>query len=99
MTLEQISSKLKMDRLEARLTPDRKAVIQRAADISSRSLSDFVVGSAYAAAEETIRAHDLLVLSARDSVRFVETLLQPVGPNDALSSAARRYRALLGSEE
>jgi uncharacterized protein (DUF1778 family) len=87
------------ERIEARLSSEAKAVIQRAADISGRSVSDFVVTSALEAAKETIRDHAVMVLSARDSKNFVEALLNPTGPNEALLAAAHRHRELFGSVE
>jgi uncharacterized protein (DUF1778 family) len=81
------------ERLEARITAEQKALFERAASLSERTLTDFVVSSVQAAAEEVIRRHDTIVLSPRDSVRFVEALLNPPQPNDALRAAARRHRA------
>lgn len=85
-------------RLEALLPADAKAVIQHAADISGRSLSDFVVSSALKAAEETIREREVIVLSARDSLMFAEALLNPKGPKEALLEAARLHREMFGPE-
>ena len=87
------------ERIEARLSSEAKAVIQRAADISGRSMSDFIVTSALEAAKETIREHAVIVLSARDSETFVEALLNPAGPNEALLAAAHRHRELFGPME
>ena len=87
------------ERIEARLSSEAKAVIQRAADISGRSVSDFVVTSALEAAKATIRDHAVIVLSARDSNTFVEALLNPIGPNEALNAAAHRHRELFGPVE
>jgi uncharacterized protein (DUF1778 family) len=84
------------ERIEARLSSEAKAVIQRAADISGRSVSDFVVTSALEAAKETIREHEVIVLSVRDSKTFVEALLNPKGPNEALRRAFRQHRELFG---
>ena len=89
-------AKSKPERLEARLPFDAKAIIQRAADLSGRSVSDFVVSSALEAAKETIREHEVIVLSARDSITFAEALLNPKGPNKALSKAFRRHSELFG---
>jgi uncharacterized protein (DUF1778 family) len=100
MTAAQTTStKPKMERLEARLPADVKTIIQHAADITGRSLSDFIVSSALKAAEETIREREVIVLSARDSIALVEALLNPKGPNEALLAAARRHRELLGPME
>jgi uncharacterized protein (DUF1778 family) len=43
------------ERLEARVSAEQKALMERAAALEGRSLTDFVVGSAQAAAAATIR--------------------------------------------
>ena len=83
-------------RLEARVTPEQKALLQRAAALEGRTVTDFLVSSAQAAALETIRRHEQIVLSARDSAIFVESLLNPPAPPERLRAAARRHRALVG---
>ena len=82
----------KRERLEARVTPAQKALIQRAADLSGRSLTDFVVNSVQAAAEETVREHEVIKLSPEDSILFVEALLNPGEPSENLRAAFREYR-------
>jgi hypothetical protein len=58
-----------------------------------QSVNEFVVVSAVAAAEEALRAPEVIVLSPADSVGFVEALLNPPAPNDALLKAmARRHK-------
>jgi uncharacterized protein (DUF1778 family) len=96
---ERSATRPRPERIEARLSSEAKAVIQRAADISGRSVSDFVVTSALEAATVTIREHGVIVLSARDTETFVEALLNPTGPNEALLAAARRHRELFGPVE
>jgi uncharacterized protein (DUF1778 family) len=86
-----------MERLEARVPADIKAIIQHAADLTGRSLTEFVVTSAREAAEEAIREHEVIMLSARDGVIFFEAVLEAAEPNDALVEAFRRRRELLGS--
>jgi uncharacterized protein (DUF1778 family) len=96
-TQQRLREPARLERLEARLSPDVKAIIQRAAYLTDRSLSDFVVTSALEAAKQTIHEHEVIVLSAHDSELFVEALLNPPGPNDALLAAADRYREQFGS--
>jgi uncharacterized protein (DUF1778 family) len=86
----------KRERLEARITAEQKELFQRAADLSGRSLTDFVVASVQEAAQEVVRRHDVIVLSPRDSLRFVDALLDPPEPNERLRAAARRHRAFTG---
>lgn len=85
----------KRERLEARVTADQKALFLQAANLQGRSLTDFIISSAQAAAEETIRTHQI-VLSAQDSALFVEALLNPPEPNENLRRAMQRYRAFVG---
>ncbi len=87
---------MKRERIGARITPEQKALLQRAADLTGRSLTDFVVASAQAAAEETIRRHQVIQLTARDSERLAQALLDPPAPNDKLRAAAKDYRAFIG---
>jgi uncharacterized protein (DUF1778 family) len=98
-TQARSKTKPRPERLEARLPAEVKAIIQRAADMSGRSLTDFVVSSALAAAEETIRQREVIVLSERDSLIFAKALLNPPGPNEALLAAARRHREMFGPFE
>ena len=86
----------KRERLDVRVTPEQKGVFRRAAARSGKTLTEFVVETLEAAVEETVRPHSVIKLSPRDSILFVETLLDPPGPNDKLRAAADRYRAFFG---
>ena len=86
----------KQARLDVRMTPERKTLIERAANLEGRSLTEFVVSSAAEKAEETIRRREMMTLSARDSVAFVEAILNPPTPGERLLAAARRYREFVG---
>jgi len=86
----------RVDRLEARVTKEQKALFARAADLQGRSLTDFLVASAQEAAMETVRAHDAMRLSERDRQLFVSSLLAPPSPARTLEKAAKRYRERTG---
>lgn len=88
----------KRERLEARITPEQKALFQRAVDLSGRSLTDFVVSAVQNAAEETIRTQQVIQLSERDSLLLAEAILNPREPNERLREAARRYRDVYGDQ-
>lgn len=79
-------------RLEARITQETKALVQKAADLEGRTLTDFVVASVQAAAYRVIEHHQTLKLSIEDSEAFVDAILNPSKPNEALQSAALRYK-------
>ena len=82
-------------RLEARITQETKALIQKAADLEGRTLTDFVVSSVQAAAYRVIEHHQTLRLSIEDSEAFVDAILNPPKPNEALQSAALRYKQVI----
>lgn len=77
----------KSERLEARVTLQQKLLLQRAAELRGLSLTDFLVTSAQTAAEATIREHNVITLTAQDSIAFAEALLNPREPNEALRAA------------
>ncbi|MDQ2841534.1 MAG: DUF1778 domain-containing protein [Acidobacteriota bacterium] len=84
-------------RFDARLNESQKLLIQRAADLEGRTLTDFVLHSAESAAERTIQERTMLVLSAKDTEAFVQALLAPAPePGPALRRAAKRYKERLG---
>jgi uncharacterized protein (DUF1778 family) len=82
---------LRSARLEARITADQKALIERAAAYEGRSVSDFVVQSVQEAAKSVVRDHEMLRLNRRQSEAFVKVLLDPPEANAALREAAKRY--------
>ena len=86
----------KTARLEARLTDEQKTLLQHAADLTGRSLTEFVVSSAQEVAARTVREHEVLTLSGLDRQVFVDALLKPAAPNKRLRQAARRYKSISG---
>ena len=87
------------ERLATRVPAEVKAILQRAADLTGRSLSDFVLASAQAAARETIRQHELVELSARDSRLLAEALLNPPAPNARLRAAFEEHQRFTGQDK
>jgi len=83
-------------RFDARLSEDQKLLIQRAADLEGRSMTDFVIHSAQVAAEQAIEKRDILVLSARDAKIFVDAILNPPEPGPVMRKAFREYRKKMG---
>lgn len=81
----------KSERLEARVTLQQKMLLQRAAELRGLSLTDFLVTSAQTVAEATIREHNVITLTAQDSLAFAEALLSPREPNEALRAAFARH--------
>lgn len=79
-------------RLEARVSAAQKSLLQQAAALSGRTLSEFVVASAHDAARRVIAEHDALRLSREEQLAFVQAVLQPPVPNARLKRAAKAYR-------
>ena len=71
------SSSRRAERLEARVTVAQKVLLQEAAALQGRTLTDFVVGSLVEAATRVLHERDLVVLSAKDRDVFVRALLNP----------------------
>ncbi|HEV8638536.1 MAG TPA: DUF1778 domain-containing protein [Chloroflexota bacterium] len=88
----------KRERLEARVTPEQKELLQRAAALEGTTVTEFVVSRAQRAAEQTIREHEILTLTARASSAFVEALLSPPAPNQTLRAASEHYRRVMAAQ-
>lgn len=86
-------------RFDARLSKDRKVLIQRAADLEGRTMTEFVLHSAQIAAERTIQEREILNLSVRDSLRFAKTILNPRKPGPVLRRAAEHYKKFMASAQ
>ncbi|MFN4088525.1 MAG: DUF1778 domain-containing protein [Alphaproteobacteria bacterium] len=84
------------ERLEARVTAEQKSLIERAAALQGRTLTDFVLTSVQDAARRAIEEHHQLALSVRDSEAFVDGLMNPQPVNDRLRDTVRRYREKTG---
>ncbi len=84
------------ERLEARVTAEQKSLIERAAALQGRTVTDFLLSSVQEAARRAIEEHQRLDLSVRDSEAFVEALLHPQPVNERLRETVRRYRQATG---
>jgi uncharacterized protein (DUF1778 family) len=90
-------SQTRSTRLEARVSHEALAVLKRAAEIQGRSLSDFVVTAAQAAAEKTIAETQIIRLSVADQRQLAEALLNPPKPAAALRRARDAHRRLVSA--
>lgn len=89
-------TRARAERLETRVTTEQKRLIEQAAALQGRSITDFVLSSVQDAAKRAIEEHQRLELSVRDSQAFVEALLNPPPPNDRLRETVARYRRTMG---
>jgi len=83
----------KSGRLVARITPEDKALLERAAVFEGCSVGRFVVAHCRAAAEKVVRERDTIRLNAEESRRFIRALLAPPRPpTRRLKEALALYR-------
>lgn len=78
-------------RLDLRVAPDEKDLIDRAAALAGSNTTDFVRSTILAAAREAVRNHEVIKLTAEGSRAFVEALLNPPEPNEHLRALAREF--------
>jgi len=83
------------ERIDARLSRSNKALLKRAADLAGQPISQFLVSSALARAQQVIDEHTQTRLSAEAGRRFLE-LIDDDQPNAALVRATKRHRARHG---
>ena len=81
---------LKSDRLELRLTPEQKRTIERAAQLSGRTVTDFSVPVLLDEASEVIRQDAELRMSEQAWDEFAEILDRPAKPIAELAALLRR---------
>lgn len=92
----KIKERVRSERLEARVTKYQKDLIERAAAIQGRSVTDFLLSSVQDAAQKAIEDHQRIQLSIRDAEAFVEALINPKPVNERLKETIRRYRQATG---
>ena len=83
---------VKNQRLEARITREQKRLIERAALLRGRTVTDFVVTEIQQAAAATIREFESLQLRDEAREHFMQALLNPPAPNAAAKAAMARYK-------
>ncbi|PJG83338.1 DUF1778 domain-containing protein [Caviibacterium pharyngocola] len=82
-------------RLETRLKPEIYEMVKQAAQITGRTITDFVAASLYAEAKKTIEEYSMIKLSLADQERFLQALNQPNEPNKAMKKAEERHKLLI----
>jgi uncharacterized protein (DUF1778 family) len=80
-------------RLGFRVDAETKRLVERAAALERRSLTDFCLTALAEATRETITRHESLSLTERDRAAFFDALIHAPKPN------ARLRRAFMSAEE
>lgn len=74
-------------RLEFRVNKEIKAVIERAAELECRTVTDFAIDAMLRAAEAAIGRASARALPARDARRFLQLMTKPPAPTPELRAA------------
>ena len=75
------------ERLGFRVDAGTKALVEQAAQLQRRNVTEFCLGALADAARETIARHETLDLSANDRAAFFDALIQAPEPNPRLQRA------------
>jgi uncharacterized protein (DUF1778 family) len=97
MALSKRSSKAavqerKTERIELRVAPSAKLVIQRAMSVSGLAAGDL----AYEGARRVLEEHERMLLAGADRDAFLAAILDPPEPTKRLVTALKRHRMLFG---
>lgn len=87
----------RIERLGFRLDEETKDLIERAAHLSRRKVSDFCVTALTDTARRTIAEHETLVLSDRDRKAFFDALIHPPKSPERLVAALAEHKRRFGS--
>ena len=77
-------------RLGLRTTADQEAVLRRAAEVSHKSMTDFILDSACLAAEQTLLDQRLFMVSGNQYQALMNLLDRPEQPNEGLADLFSR---------
>lgn len=83
---------LKRERIELRVAPSAKLLIQRAMAVSGLTAGDL----AHEGARRVLAEHERMILVGEDREIFLEALMNPPEPTDKLVAAMRNYRKVVG---
>jgi|ERR1700737_857924 uncharacterized protein (DUF1778 family) len=88
---------LRLERLGFRVDEPTKALIERAAELERRKLTDFCLTALTDAARRTIAEHETVSLSERDRSAFFDALVNPPAPSERLQRAFREHKRRVAS--
>ena len=84
------------DRLGFRLDEQTKGLIERAAQLERRKVSDYCLTAIAEAARRTIAEHEMLNLSERDRAAFFDAMIEPPAPSERLARAFADHSRRVG---
>lgn len=88
------------DRIDVRISKEQKELIKYASELSGfKSLSEFIVYHVQAQAQKIIKDSNTILNSMEDKRIFLEAILTPAEPNDALKKARLNYKKFKEANE
>jgi uncharacterized protein (DUF1778 family) len=85
----KVTASTRSARLGLRATPQQEAVLRRAAEVVHKSMTDFILDSAYQAAQQTLLDQRLFVVDQNQAHSLLQLLDRPeqenLGLRDVLS--------------
>jgi len=88
---QELRRETRSDRMEQRVKPTIKQVIEYAATLSGTDMSEFVSTAAYKAAMDKIMSMRFMHITGDDALRFSKSLEINKGPNQAMSDLMAGY--------
>lgn len=79
-----MESVVKTERIDIRLSKEEKAMLERAAATTNRSLSSYILSNIMRLAKEDLAKYGLDVFDNEEMATFIDLLANPPKPNDAL---------------
>jgi uncharacterized protein (DUF1778 family) len=94
-TAVKYKSDTEKSRFDARLSKEQKDLFERAASLTGRTLTEFVISSAQKEADKLIEKHYAILASKKDQQIFFSTLMNPPKANTNLKKAVAIYKKSL----
>lgn len=83
------------DRIDIRINSSQKELIKYASELRGfKSVSEFMVYCASSEASRIVKESNQILQSLEDKKIFLEAIMNPSEPNEALKKAAMRYNQL-----
>lgn len=86
------AKKKKQSRIDLRISPEQKELLERAASLKGLSVSSYLLSNSIETATRDIESHEKLVMSDNDRDLFLSLMENPPEPNQALKSAMKRFQ-------
>jgi uncharacterized protein (DUF1778 family) len=85
-----MTAAIRTARLGLRTTPQQEAVLRRAAEVSHKSMTEFILDSAYKAAEQTLLDQRMFMLTGTQAGALLDLLDRPAQDNAGLKDLFSR---------